>query len=556
MNAVARNYRAVVKTSQGPYRAVALVGSHSVIIAWDADEAVREGLLGFAVRRTDFDVATGEAQEMEWLSGLKRFEGVPAGTGMEVRSDQGPFQRFRWSDYTVNSGRSYRYQIYPMRGQPGALRRDATLTLNVRPTPDVVDGLGIYVNRGVTAAHAYLNRFGMQAPQDVPNGEALTWLSRGLKESLLNFIAGAKRGDGLRVAIYEFHDADVANALAAARARGVDVGIVFDEVDPRKKVVKENRHHLDEAHLEDIAHGRNQVRISHNKFVALLKRGEPAALWTGTSNFTHNAFNLQTNAALVLENPRLTAAYLAYWQVLSANPERGRRADGERFAPEQIEKVIAGADLSEGPDAVLFSPVRRNHVLDVGVDLISNARSAVFMSAPFSLDKSIKEALAGNEQRILEYGLSNRTALRFIQDLRRKNTRFFTPTRLKTYMGEAWDSRAFGAHKIHTKLIVTDPWGPRPRVMFGSANFSDESCRKNDENAVLIEGDKRLAAVMTTEFMRMYDHYKSREFINDVFMGRATNLALKPDHSWSNTAYNPNSRSHKFRDRQVFSGQE
>lgn len=396
MNAIARNYRPIVKTSKGSYRAVALVGSHSVIVAWDADEAVREGLLGFAVRRTDFDPDTGEAQRMDWLSGTKRFDGIQDGAGTEIRSDQGPFQRFRWNDYTVNHGRSYRYEIFPMRGQPGALVRDGTLTLNVRPSPDVVDGLGIFVNRGVTAAHAYLRRFGIQKPQEVLDGEALTWLSRGLKESLLDFIARAKNGDGLRMAIYEFHDEQIAKALAAARARGVDVGIVFDEVDPRKKVVKENRHRLHEAHLDDIAHGRTEVSISHNKFVALLRNGVPKALWTGTSNFTHNAFNLQTNAALVFENPRLAQAYVNYWQVLSANPERGRRADALRFAPEQIEKVMAEADLRGGPDDVLFSPVRRNHVLDVATDLISNARSAVFISAPFSLDKAVKDALAGN----------------------------------------------------------------------------------------------------------------------------------------------------------------
>ena len=92
-------------------------------------------------------------------------------------------------------------------------------------------------------------------------------------------------------------------------------------------------------------------------------------------------------------------------------------------------------------------------------------------------------------------------------------------------------------------------------MLFGSANFSDGSCRKNDENALLIEGDHRLAAILTTEFMRMYDHYKSRAFINDVFKGKTIALNLKEDESWSNTAYNPKARSHKFRDRQFFSGQ-
>lgn len=557
MTEVVTHYEPVVRTANGPYRATALVGTKGVIIAWDVDESVRKGLLGFAVRRTDYDPNTGEVQRVDWLSGLKRFPSTANDTGLEVRSDQGPFQRFRWSDYTVSENRSYQYDIFPMRGRPGALLRDTMLSLPVRPSPDVVDGLGVFVNRGVTAANAYLRRFGILEPQDVPDNQALNWLSRGLKESLLNFINRAQNGDGLRVAIYEFHDEQVAHALAAARQRGVDVGIVFDEVQPGKKVVIENRLLLHETGLDQVAHGRTNVSISHNKFVVLLRNGAPAALWTGSSNFTQNAFYLQTNAALSFEYPALAKAYLDYWQVLSKDPERGQKVDGDKLAPEKLEKIMSEAKeaLSGSPSDLLFSPVRRNHILDVATDLVSNAQSAVFVSAPFSMDISLKNALASNNSQILEYGLSNRTAIRFLKGVNKRNTRFFTPTRLKTYMGQAWDSRAFGAHKIHAKTIVTDPWSENPRVLFGSANFSDESCRNNDENALLIEGNRRLAAILTTEFMRMYDHYKSRAFLNDVFKGKAVALDLKEDEEWSRTAYDPKAYSHKFRDRQVFSGQ-
>jgi hypothetical protein len=71
----------------------------------------------------------------------------------------------------------------------------------------------------------------------------------------------------------------------------------------------------------------------------------------------------------------------------------------------------------------------------------------------------------------------------------------------------------------------------------------------------------------------MYDHYKSRFYIRRVSDKnkeiKAHNKRAKspkplmsiPKHlssngSWSNTAFNPNSRSHKFRDRVVFAGDE
>jgi len=151
--------------------------------------------------------------------------------------------------------------------------------------------------------------------------------------------------------------------------------------------------------------------------------------------------------------------------------------------------------------------------------------------------------------------LANSTAKRKIEGLRRRNTRFFTPSRLRSYMGRKWDAKAFGAHKIHAKSLVVDPWGDNPAVLIGSANFSDGSCRMNDENTLLIEGDKRLAAVIATEFLRMYDHYKIRFWINKMEEeGNSAPLFLDDSPSWSDIYYRKTQRSRKFRDREVFSG--
>ena len=142
-------------------------------------------------------------------------------------------------------------------------------------------------------------------------------------------------------------------------------------------------------------------------------------------------------------------------------------------------------------------------------------------------------------------------------------------------MGRSWDAKAFGAHKIHTKIIIIDPYGDNPKVFFGSANFSKASCSDNDENAMLITGNKRLSAIMTVEYMRMYDHYKSRYYIqrtedeNKKIKARNKELALegKPlkelktipiflsdDFKWSRTTFVSTPFSHKFQDRIAFSG--
>jgi phosphatidylserine/phosphatidylglycerophosphate/cardiolipin synthase-like enzyme len=102
--------------------------------------------------------------------------------------------------------------------------------------------------------------------------------------------------------------------------------------------------------------------------------------------------------------------------------------------------------------------------------------------------------------------------------------------------------------------MIVDPFGASPQMLFGSANFSDESCQGNDENAFLTN-DPRMCAVMATEFLRMFDHYKSRGFINQMrTTGPTAADFLSEDGSWMRTSFDPNANSHKYRDRLVFAG--
>jgi phosphatidylserine/phosphatidylglycerophosphate/cardiolipin synthase-like enzyme len=203
-----------------------------------------------------------------------------------------------------------------------------------------------------------------------------------------------------------------------------------------------------------------------------------------------------------------------------------------------------------------FSPVSEEAIIDTAIDLITSASTCVFVSAPFFMDGRMVEAIAANDPRVLEYGLVNTTAKGGLKTLdQRPTTRFFAPSVLTTWMGKAWDAKAFGDHKIHIKSIVVDPWSRRPKVLLGSSNFSEPSCRDNDENTLLVEGDRRLAAIVTTEFLRMFDHYRTRDVINRIAeSGPAAEDLLAEDSSWSRTSFDPASRSHKFRDRLTFVG--
>jgi len=66
---------------------------------------------------------------------------------------------------------------------------------------------------------------------------------------------------------------------------------------------------------------------------------------------------------------------------------------------------------------------------------------------------------------------------------------------------------------IHTKFMLVDPLGPDPIVVTGSANFSAASTTDNDENMLVIRGNRRVADVYLGEYMRLWNHYAFREWV-------------------------------------------
>jgi phosphatidylserine/phosphatidylglycerophosphate/cardiolipin synthase-like enzyme len=66
---------------------------------------------------------------------------------------------------------------------------------------------------------------------------------------------------------------------------------------------------------------------------------------------------------------------------------------------------------------------------------------------------------------------------------------------------------------IHNKFMLVDPLSDDPLVVTGSANFSLPSQRTNDENMLVIRGDKRVADIYFGEFMRVFDHHYARYIV-------------------------------------------
>ena len=114
---------------------------------------------------------------------------------------------------------------------------------------------------------------------------------------------------------------------------------------------------------------------------------------------------------------------------------------------------------------------------------------------------------------------------------------------------------------IHTKYMLVDPLGSTPIVVTGSANFSKASTDTNDENMLVIQGDKRIADIYFGEYLRLYTHYAFREAVK-IFMEKqkaGTPEDWQPqflvdDDKWMAPYFDPNDRGARYARRAYFAG--
>ena len=101
---------------------------------------------------------------------------------------------------------------------------------------------------------------------------------------------------------------------------------------------------------------------------------------------------------------------------------------------------------------------------------------------------------------------------------------------------------------IHSKFMIFDPLSNDPIIVTGSANFSDDSVKDNDENMMIIRGNLRIADIYFSEFMRLFNHYYFRTVLENLkFAGETPSddsLFLTPNDTWQQK-YSPGSFKNK-----------
>ncbi len=286
-----------------------IAGSHAVIIAIDLADEKRPGCLGFSIQKTILGPKSAplppEKQKSYWLYTILRFPKDTADADLTPNTmDRSPMQRFRWSDLVVGPGESYRYTVVAQYGSWNKLVAGAQVQVEVTTEDPNSPSTAVFFNRGAAASEAYNREFGNLDPEKLPPDKqkaAYAWLSHGLEEALLAFLAQATdKTFGLHAAVYEFQKPNLLQGLKAAIDRGVQVQAVYHhrKANAKDDTWKKNDDAVQANGLAGVSVPRSanpQNAISHNKFVVLLKNGAPIAVWTGSTNWTDGAIYGQLN---------------------------------------------------------------------------------------------------------------------------------------------------------------------------------------------------------------------------------------------------------------------
>jgi len=552
----------------------AIAGTHVVFFGLDLTKSKRPGFRGFGFKR--FDHVEGDTI---WLQGLKTFwetEPYPA-TGERFSTLHHPIQSFQWADYTAKPGNPYTYTVVALYGDPASLDPRIELELDITTELETGSVHSAFFNRGSVATQEYARRF-QNKPPSVAGPGAYEWLSRGLLEALVAFLGRAGQGWEVHGAVYEFQWPEALTAVRQAHLRGAKVTVLYDDIEgvdshgKPKGPFKKNRKAIDTANIMGLCKGRAHGKLMHNKFFVLSENGQPKAVWTGSTNLTENGIFGHSNVGHIVDDPAIAQAFRGYWDRLRADLDVGKAYRDANMAaspaPPQPWNAVTTA---------VFSPRGTDlEALQWYADIAAGAKHGLFMTFAFGMHEKFKAVYRSNDSvlrmALMEKDWGNpRRLAQDRQDIQlirnRPNVVVAIGNRIVTNSFDRWLAELSridpGVHVywIHTKYMLVDPLGPAPTVVTGSANFSKASTDTNDENMLVIRGDKRIADIYFGEYLRLYTHYAFREAVKFFMEKQAAGHPedwkpqfLVNDDTWMDPYFDPADRTARNARRAYFAG--
>jgi phosphatidylserine/phosphatidylglycerophosphate/cardiolipin synthase-like enzyme len=566
--------------------AIAFANNDVITVAWSFGQKL-DGCMGFAVYRIDAEGKETALPAVAVFPGFKRVAGDTC--------EKFPIQKFYWKDVYARlvaektGARAFRYRIVPLSGEPGSLAPmhiPQVISNEVEISARVSDTMHAYFNRGLISTQSI-----SRALQGKPSKKGLldhivnptdtlrASLSGDMVEALTDFVARAKSGGKLYAALYELHDLELVPLLEKA---GKKLSIVLSNAmeqevrpvgEPKAEVDgnQDARDRLTKTASAMFSRMLPNNQIGHNKFVVYVdKTGHPRAVLFGSTNWTPTGLCAQTNNTVVLDNAKVAQRYLDYWRQLKADTQQAK-TDPKALQGAVLRTWDGGSkEISLGADGKLtswFSPntpklrssstkneKRPPDMADV-VKAIEGAKRAVlflvFYPGSPNVAQWAADAQRANKDLFVRGCVTNPSASEsFYYELHgitppkdgkgKQDSRVIAADALDEKSAPAgWTKEILNAGFaiIHDKVVVIDPFSDDCVVITGSHNLGHKASFNNDENLVIIRGNRKLAAAYASHVLDVYDHFAWRVAQQDPRQKGDGFLKVKPD-DWQAKYFN------------------
>ena len=485
--------------------------------------------------------------------------------------------------------RTFRYKVVPLQGPPAALTPMVTLPLL---TTNAVTVSGVcspsvtaIFNRGlISTQHVSQSLDGNISKSKLldmiadPTNPLRKDLSGDMIGTLTGFVAQAQDKGSIYAALYELTDVELLQSLVSAGRRlNIVLADIVGKPEPGGSEETAGKNEPAQAKLRTSAASflyrkPPSGHIVHNKFLIYLDPGgTPQAVLTGSCNWTDTGLCAQTNNAIVIRDKALAARYLAYWKKLQADETalqsgKGKFQDTPLRTFDGTGKTLTLDQASAQASVVTsyFSPATprqrsrkqgRSEAIPVDMkdlrERVMAARNAVLFLAFIPGTPSITEFAAAAQKANKELFVrgcvtSPAAAGNFYYDLRgtsppkrQKGTksppapqdaRVISAEALGENVPSGWQKELLNAGYAitHDKIVVIDPFSDDCIVTTGSHNLGYQASYNNDENLLMIKGNKQLAMAYATHVLDVYDHFSWRWTLKHGTSVDA-NLKTKPD---------------------------
>lgn len=480
-------------------------------------------------------------------------EGTPA--YLTQPSNVWPFQRYDWTDHGANNGQTVTYRVSAVALPDGGTAGESQLepvgdsgwTGPITVSGETDGGVSAYFNRGFVMSQ-YVSRLARQNGWDALE---IKEHIKELEEPLRRFLAGELRvallrmldeviedpGLELYAALYELADDELVERLRLLRGRAHVV--LANGSDKSGDGNAPARAKLEEADVDVRKRMLGSKGLGHNKFAVVARRADEQALkvLTGSTNWAATGLCTQVNNAIVFDDRAVAELYYEQWKRLAVA--------GNGF-PAKLVEDNAASPRAAGNTEVWFTRVRNpmpsgaapGADIEALIAAVNRAKQMIlyvmFQPGPEPLrsiierakvdgiivkgvvstvPQSIREeefALTGTDKDVKVYKTAvvqpEGMALSFSAWVEEVTREEFLTTNTHKGIGHAI---------THSKMIVIDPLDDDCAVITGSHNFSKAASEKNDENFVIVRGNRALAEAYSVACLSTYAHYRWRAYVKD-----------------------------------------